>query len=311
VGIQSWGRGIVNILLSRQLGGSAVRRILVDVKHMSPQARLDYYAMLDVMHANPNERIPIIKSHTAVSGRRNIKRSIDHDYAVLNDEKETTKYFYDGIINLFDDEIVRIVHSDGLIGLMIDERRIMGRALPPESGFKKKSDFNKMAKQSGKALNSIIRCKHKITRLLRDLAADPGNVNIQKDIQNQQATLKAAEKTKNAAIPKLRPAYFSVILRQIFHILDLTGEKGWDHLSLGTDYDGVINPIDIYAQSSDMASIYTDLVAFWNSALQHPDQDIRNLYQRNLFGKSPEWWIKKLLLTTISAMVSYHRLVGH
>jgi microsomal dipeptidase-like Zn-dependent dipeptidase len=297
VGIHKWGAGIVNMLLERIAKGVKVRRMLIDVKHMSPQARVDYYKILDARVAqDPSDHIPIIKSHSAVSGRRNLQRSIDNSYEIFADEKESCKFFYDGIVNLFDDEIVRIVNSDGLIGLMIDERRIMGKVLPPEAGFKKKSDFNKIAKDSRKALNTIVRCKHKITRLLRDLRNDPTNQDMQRDIRDLQKQMQDAEKVKEASIPKLKPAYMSVFFRQIFHMLDLTGKKGWDHLCLGTDYDGVINPIDIYAQCSDIANIQDDLDGFWNKMLQHTDNSIKSLYQRHLHGQSTIFWIRKLLL---------------
>ncbi|HLF63769.1 MAG TPA: hypothetical protein VI603_08450 [Saprospiraceae bacterium] len=309
LGIHPWGQGILNKLLSRiTANGSPTRRVLIDIKHMSPQARLDYYGILDRMiQNNPGERVPIIVSHTAVSGRRDTRRSIDNDYVMFDDEKDNCRFFYsgfgetlthrfEGIINLFDDEIVRIVNSDGLIGLMIDERRIMGRFLPPESGFDKKSEFNKIAKKSGKALNAIVKCNHRITRLLKDLSSDPTNAEIQQKIQDLQREREAQERIRDDNLHLLKASYLSVIMRQIFHILDLTGEKGWDHLCLGTDYDGVINPIDIYAQCSDMLTIFDDITLFWEDMMDHDDPDIRNLYRRHLHGKTTEFWIHKLLL---------------
>lgn len=287
LGLRPWAMKVVAHLLKRENSrGEPVRRILIDTKHMSPQARLDYYAIVDQRLQFFNDPIPIVVSHTAVSGRKDMARTIANDHKLFADEKNSTRYFYDGVINLFDDEIRRVVASDGIMGLMIDERRIMGDALPPEAGIGKK-EFDKTSKNNGREM-------HQWTLIKQSHAWG------ESDDAAYALALGASEQAMAVMLNVLRPAYLSVIFRQIFHILDLVSSaeapaKGWDHIALGTDYDGVINPIDIYRQSSDMRSLRSDLIEFWNSTAAHPDPAIAALYTSHLYGKKPAFWVDKLL----------------
>jgi microsomal dipeptidase-like Zn-dependent dipeptidase len=280
LGIRPWGKKVVAHLLRRrnQLG-TPVRRVLIDTKHMSPQARLDYMEIVEQLRAN--DPIPIIASHTAVSGRKDLKASIAADYRLLPGEGTSTQYFYDGIINLFDDEIVRIVASDGIMGLMIDERRIMGKALPPEAGISM-AEFNVLVKKNKKALKAWFDKKHEHAW---------GNMSSAEFAQEAAAhAVDMATRT-----PQLKPCYLSVLFRQIFHILELVGQEGWQHIAIGTDYDGLINPVDIYPQANEMTTLKKDLVDHWKLMTEHPDAAIKAVYTKHLYGKSAAHWIEKVL----------------
>jgi len=286
LGIRPWGKRIIAHLLRRRNSrGEPVRRVLIDAKHMSPQARLDYYEIVDMRMA-AQDPIPIVVSHTAVSGRRDMRATIANDNNLLPGEKDRSRFFYNGIINLFDDEIVRVVKSDGLMGLMIDERRIMGDSIPPEAGITK-ANFDTRAKANRREMRDWTTAKQQ---------------HAWGDIDDAALAQKldTVHRARAPLLNDLRPAYLSVVFRQIFHILDLVGTpaepaKGWNHLSLGTDYDGVINPIDIYPQSADMKDLKRDLVNFWNATCQHPDPAIAQLYTDHRFGKSTASLIEKLL----------------
>ncbi|MBK7384846.1 MAG: membrane dipeptidase [Flavobacteriales bacterium] len=282
LGIRPWCMRVVAHLLKRENSlGNPVRRMLIDAKHMSPQARLDYYAIVDQRKQFFNDAIPIVVSHTAVSGRKEIARTIANDLKLFADEEAPSKYFYNGVINLFDDEIVRVVASDGIMGLMIDERRIMGDAIPPEAGITKK-DFDVVSKSNRDLM-------HQWT-MTKQLNAWGERNDADRDLELARITGLMAP-----LLDGLRPAYLSVILRQLFHILDQVGEQGWDHVALGTDFDGVINPIDIYRQSSDMKTLRTDLITFWDASCTHPDPTIAALYTDHRYGKPAAHWIDKLL----------------
>lgn len=289
-GIHRWALPVVNQLLGRHSGQQRVRRVLVDVKHMSPQARLDYYAMVQLQQA-AGDRIPIIMSHTGVSGRKDMQRSIDLDFELHPDEQERSKYFYDGVINLFDDEIKTIIGSDGLIGMMIDERRIMGvtrninksrgKALPPESGMDKKQ-FRNLTGYAQAKMSELNLCKH-------DLAwKGKSRTAIEKESK------KIREELRSVA-DQLKRVYLSVLLRQIFHIVAVGGKEAWHHLTLGTDYDGVINPIDIYPRAEDMTDLRQDLIDHWQTQLAAP-RAINQVYRKHLYGESPEYYVDKLLV---------------
>ena len=96
-------------VLDRLMDNTDGNRILIDIKHMSRNARLQYYAWLESQY--PNECIPIIASHGAVSG-------LPSDPTPFNNDD----------INFHDDEIIRIAQTRGLFGLQLDERRIASTA---------------------------------------------------------------------------------------------------------------------------------------------------------------------------------------
>jgi microsomal dipeptidase-like Zn-dependent dipeptidase len=109
MGIQPFGREAIEMMLSRKGQGGDGRRILIDVKHFSPNARRAYFDMVR------GRGIPVIASHTAVNGRPSLS-----DYQ----KEKTTHPFNPANINLFDDEIAEICNSDGIIGIMLDEKRL-------------------------------------------------------------------------------------------------------------------------------------------------------------------------------------------
>ena len=281
LGIRSWGKFMIRKLLdNKQTTNTNTRRILVDVKHMSPQARVDYYQFLQ---SDPRyAQVPIIMSHTGISGRKNIQRTINNNHKLHNDEKTPSQYFFEGVINIFDDEIITIVNSDGLIGLMIDERRIMGKKIPPEGGMSLKT-FKKVSKQARKLIAEMNLLKHRLA--WREISQASFNQDYP-----------IAESAFNNIVDLLKKVYLSVIFRQIFHATDVAGKKVLDHLALGTDYDGVINPIDIYLQASDMASLATDLEKYWKTCCNSADASVKKLYTDHKFGRSPKHWIQKILV---------------
>ncbi len=103
-------------VLKQLLDNSEGKRILPDIKHMSTTARNEYYALLD--SAQPEfKNIPIIVSHGACNGLKSSTNRIQGNSAVAPKLNPVD-------INFFDDELIRIAKSRGIIGLQLDERRI-------------------------------------------------------------------------------------------------------------------------------------------------------------------------------------------
>lgn len=91
------------------------RRTVIDLKHMSVKTRKEYYDFLDREH--PDEIIPLVVSHGAVNGLRSFTEKVE-------DDPFTQGKFQPDDINIFDEEIVRIARSGGLLGIQFDERRV-------------------------------------------------------------------------------------------------------------------------------------------------------------------------------------------
>ena len=106
-------------VLERMLDNTGGGRILPDIKHMSSAAREEYYAFLDGGGPGYSD-VPLIISHGACNGLRSSSDPIPvhpESAGVLNPVS----------INFYDEELVRLARSGGIIGLQLDERRIANK----------------------------------------------------------------------------------------------------------------------------------------------------------------------------------------
>ncbi len=101
-------------VLKEVLGKTNGKRIYIDIKHMSPLARKEYFAILNTEYAS--EIIPVIASHAAANGLRSM------DEPVSDNPSLSPRMLAEGI-NFYDDEILFIARSGGIYGLQLDERR--------------------------------------------------------------------------------------------------------------------------------------------------------------------------------------------
>jgi hypothetical protein len=190
--ITDLGEKFIDLLLSEENG----RRILIDVKHMSLEARKKYYEILKT-DKYKNDEIPVIWSHGAVS----------FDYSEIN-------------LNL-EIDVKTIYQTNGLIGIEIDQR-ILG--------------YNK--NRFWKTLRNIFRGKEK------------------------EAYLEAK--------------YF---WNQIIAIAEYAYNNGFDQnpwkcIALGSDYDGIINPLNNYRDATTMSKLYQNLLIYLEDYWKKPNSKI-------------------------------------
>ncbi|HEY0045158.1 MAG TPA: membrane dipeptidase [Flavobacterium sp.] len=185
--ISTIGKKVLQLLLSRTNG----RRILIDVKHMSLEARREYYKMLANEYSSEN--IPVIWSHGALN---------------LNNDKCE--------INMFLDTDVSVIYkTSGLIGIEMDQR-ILGY------------DNNRFWKK----LRSILRPRHKAY---------------------------------------YEAAYFWKQVITIAEYAYTTGyDDPWECIALGSDYDGIINPLNSYPDASSLSILYQYLVVYLTEYWEGP-----------------------------------------
>lgn len=94
----------IRLMLDKRKGA----RILIDVKHMSIAARKQYYSLLNDEY---NNEIPVVASHCAVAGQ-------------AFDSKFKQNNFCSDDINLFDEEIIYLAKTHGIMGLQMDRNRL-------------------------------------------------------------------------------------------------------------------------------------------------------------------------------------------
>ncbi len=119
-GITEAGWHVIRELLSTRNG----KRILIDTKHMSIEARKEYYQFIENHnYINPNHKIPIISSHACANGFKTMESSIRENDIILKARKSR---LYKWSINISDEEARMIHDSEGLIGLMMDKGNLGG-----------------------------------------------------------------------------------------------------------------------------------------------------------------------------------------
>jgi microsomal dipeptidase-like Zn-dependent dipeptidase len=172
------GKKVLREVLSKENG----KRIYIDIKHMSALARREYIRMItDPQGEYAGEEIPIIISHGAANGLRSMDEKVV-------DIVETGSTFMNEDINFYDDEIIVVAKSNGIIGLQLDERRIADK-------------------------EAIKRLKH------------------------------------SAWISKIRHYRSTLLWNQIQHIAELLDKQNlfaWDCIAIGSDFDGMIDPLNGY-----------------------------------------------------------------
>ena len=188
--------GLTNLgkdVIERLLDNTNNNRIYIDVKHMSEKGRQEYYDLLDSKYQNEN--IPILVSHGAMNGLISYKNNRYGNYS-------TSRKFMTGAINFYDDELIRIAESGGVLALQMDERRVASKG-----------------------------------------------------------ELKATKKKERE---NDRKYYRSKLLwNQIQHggeVLNDAGLDAWKTLAIGTDNDGIIDPINEFwtAKELDMLRVHLE-----------------------------------------------------
>ena len=255
-GLRAFGKALVEKLYSKN--------VLVDLKHMSWVARRDLY---EFRKQKGWEGIPLIASHIGVTGfavndRFNYVKKIRG----LKLGKDIVKVRYTEVpgliagtnfnpnsINFYDDDIVEILKSKGLMGISFDNR-ILGAADPTEKEFVSKEEM-KMWRT--------------FTTSIPDEMIDPVPYNYRKTVKGEDEIIfdeedeAAAEEEFHSLFPsntgKLRSAgkkrrrrkkhleYFINHLLKIKQIADKTAElegiNPWNHICIGSDFDGLISAL--------------------------------------------------------------------
>jgi hypothetical protein len=233
-GFTEAGKVVLDELLSKENGN----RILIDIKHMSHQSRTFFYKYLEEKRAVEN--IPIIASHMGVTGMasydensypaRNVNVPADMDAAYNNNKG----MFNVWDINLFDDDIINIHLSGGIIGLNFDQRILSGKLL-----------VTNMTKISNDQFGNIF------SGTDDDLQPDEIDQR-KKDVVNSVL---------------YRAIWSQPIVENIMHIVKTISSAGvpqkelaWERICIGSDFDGLINALDAYCHAEDFLVLRTILV---------------------------------------------------
>ncbi|MBS1732080.1 MAG: membrane dipeptidase [Bacteroidetes bacterium] len=217
--------------------------IMIDVKHMSLGARKQLYNLRQTVGFNGINQ-PIVCTHAGFTGISwneipqyilNYKWSRGADHVLLQQGKAIKyggKYllpaFNTSSINLYDEDILAILRSGGMIGLSLD-KRILGY-----QAFDEKSEYHYPAEPE---YISLAEEKHFLFGGTVGEAFNDGRC------MNWQQVEEAGE----TALESYHLRYF---MAHILHVITVARNGGYDEsaalkqLCIGSDFDGLINPVD-------------------------------------------------------------------
>lgn len=230
----------LNRLLSRS--GRHNARVLIDVKHMDMKARLQYYHIIDSLRKVGIKDIPIIASHVAVNGK-SIKLNSFTGLFPISDVYEEVKDpagFYQNQVKCgcitpkdYDLETINWFYPWSInlateeISIIYNSDGIIGLTL------------EERVLGSGQPNYKVVGYKDSVTRF----------------IQSKGYSLLQAE-----TFWQMQPMF-----RNIFHIIEYSGRNdktAWDHLSIGSDFDGIMKPVQYCRTASEIPTLHELLKEF-------------------------------------------------
>ncbi|MFH1120976.1 MAG: membrane dipeptidase [Bacteroidota bacterium] len=281
-GLTDHGRKLIDECYTDRQG----KKVLVDVKHMSLRSRFDFYMYRKQMEY---ENIPIIASHVGVTGiskdnHRFIKKLVQpflrKFYKLVHQQVpgmiEGT-FFNPSTINMYDEDIVEILKSDGIIGISFDIRIIGGKHRPPKEFMSSYEEY---------LFNSTTDSDLIVSNNEADFQDEEGDDNLFEENEIEIAGDKGVLHFAN----------------QVLHILRTGNTAGIDatnHIAIGTDFDGLIASLPEVPDASMMPEFAEKLIkVFERCNLQTFTSDNALDLVEKIMNKNTERfierWIKNL-----------------
>lgn len=232
--------------------------VLIDIKHMGLKSRQDFY---EYRKTNPTyANIPIIASHVGVTGYSLPEwQDALSEYAafaqagiraieVMTKRKKAGEWgsslndeftFNPWSINLMDEDIVEVLRTGGLIGVSLDVRILgfqakIGLSPKEQSEYLSVADFKTFFPH----------------RQVRGLTAEP---------------LESMETAESWLVPTKEERHPLCLCFNMLHIvsvakankseIDAKVQDPWKHICIGSDFDGLIDPVKICRDSSKMPDL--------------------------------------------------------
>ncbi len=251
-GITDAGKDVIRAAYGMEVNGRRTP-VLIDVKHMSLKSRLDLY---EFWEAN-NFVHPILATHMGVTGcsigewlnvnsedndgLTTVEAPLEEGQIIAMENSggpDPIKYYFNPwTINLFDEDIVAILKSNGMIGLSLDKRIIGALASDQNTNYHTTEYLSTTEFNFLKAKFPVVPYKEMPdTDPDTDLDVDPDR------------ELNDFERDRRREV-----ANFGLT---ILHIVAVGLNNGfidvWSHIVMGSDYDGLIEPMDAADYCTDI-----------------------------------------------------------
>lgn len=288
-GITTIGYEVIKKCYSMTNDSGQHRPIIVDVKHLGLKSRQDFYAFRKslIIEEKKYENIPIIASHIGVTGYTNnewknaLKRNNCTVYnyegaravSIEMDKKNCGKWgsfvnndftFNPWSINLMDEDITEILNSNGILGMSLDVRILgfqseYGISLTSENEFLSTADFHTHFPQI--AVKNL-------------------------PLNTMESTISENESWLIPTKEDRHPLSFCFNIIHIIQVglLKTDIEEPWKQICLGSDFDGLIEPLKISPDISSLKELEANMIKWLPVAEKAYVNE--NGGTRILFGKS-------------------------
>ncbi len=247
-GLTDAGKAVISAAYEMKIGDRKTP-VLIDIKHMSLKSRLDFYTY----RKQKGYTLPVLATHMGVTGcsinewinvegnDNNGKTTIAAPLIIAGmdnsgDVNPTKYHFNPWTINLMDEDIIEILNSNGMIGVSLD-RRIVGVIATDEN-----VEYNSTEYLSTDEFN-FLKANYEPTES-DDIDIDP-DTDVQID---PEGIINDWDRDNLRQIACLA---FNII-----HILAIgltkTAINPWSHIVIGSDYDGLIEPISLADYCTDL-----------------------------------------------------------
>ena len=153
----------------------------------------------------------------------------------------------------------------------------------------------------------------------------PGDAFKEKAKKLKKKIKKADKKPQKKAQYKqeLRDLYLKLVWSNIFHIIKTVhdqreGANGWKMVALGSDYDGLVDPFDLFDGTSEFMVLREEMINYLNAkkeiffaeageAKVLPNQEVDLL----MFGKTPEELLKDVFHKNTDQFLSKYFTAGY
>jgi hypothetical protein len=185
----------------------------------------------------------------------NVKEDIVIDY-------KKAGWYYPWSINLFDEEIIEINKSNGIIGLLLDPRQL-GAFMPNYKRIEKrlKLQFETYSKGLDAGMLAQLGLRLSDINIIEYFKSEPLIRNlfyIVNTIQQQQAAEQMyAASGNNVTTTKAKYPNFVKPVEAHY-----PAKGAWETVSIGGDFDGLIDPIDFAPTASYIPSLRARLVVY-------------------------------------------------
>ena len=297
------------------------KHVLIDLKHMSWVAREDLYKL---RIKNGWDGIPLIASHAALTGFK-VKDRMDYIFKTKGIKRARKVYkvrykkkkgiidktmFNPNSINLYDEDVVQILKSKGLLGINID-KRILGASQGLDGRIKMKEvEFISVEETADwfAMMPSFSPIYDDYLSNLRGGKFVPDEEDKQESEEEfnelfprpQKKKKKARQVVKDPKIELHLKFYCNQLLklRQIAdeYAAELPGINMWDHICMGADFDGLISTIhccrDVTRVEEFAKMVENNLQDFADTAGINLGMGVPDIIERIFFKNGYDFLVK-------------------